>query len=110
MADGRVIVAAPRRPELGDLSQVASAREVRLMDGSEDGVRAIDVRVAGGIHAMVLVDRGMDIGPAWFEGYPLGWQSPTGIVHPAFFRDDVWLRSFHGGLMFTAGLQNVRPP
>lgn len=77
------------------------------MDGSEDGVRAIDIRVAGGIHAMVLVDRGMDIGPAWFAGYPLGWQSPTGIVHPAFFRDDVWLRSFHGGLMFTAGLQNV---
>lgn len=100
-------VAAPRRPELGDISQVASARAIRLEDGSEDGVRAIDVRVAGGIHALVLVDRGLDIGPAWFSGYPLGWQSPTGIVHPAYFRDDVWLRSFHGGLMFTAGFENV---
>ncbi|MEO6207298.1 MAG: DUF4432 family protein, partial [Candidatus Limnocylindrales bacterium] len=104
---GHVIVAAPRRPELGDISQVASARAIRFEDGAEDGVRAIDVRVAGGIHALVLVDRGLDIGPAWFSGYPLGWQSPTGIVHPAYFRDDVWLRSFHGGLMFTAGLQNV---
>lgn len=100
-------VAAPRRPELGDLSQVASARHIRLADGSEDGVRALDVRVAGGIHALVLVDRGLDIGPAWFAGYPLSWVSPTGIVHPAYFRDDVWLRSFYGGLMFTAGLQNV---
>ena len=70
-------------------------------------MRAIDVRVAGGIHALVLVDRGLDIGPAWYGGYPLAWQSPTGIVHPAYFQDDMWLRSFHGGLMFTAGLQNV---
>ncbi len=102
-----VTLGAPRRPELGDTSQVASARAIRLADGSEDGVRAVDVRVAGGIHALVLLDRGLDIGPAWFAGYPLSWQSPTGIVHPAYFGDDVWLRSFHGGLMFTAGLQNV---
>jgi hypothetical protein len=89
------------------LSQIASGRFVRFDDGSEGGVRAVDVRVAGGIHALVLASRGLDIGPAWFAGFPLSWQSPTGIVHPAYFRDDVWLRSFHGGLMFTAGLQNV---
>jgi len=96
-----------RRPELGDLSQMASHRSVRLADGSEDGVRVVDVRVAGGIHAQVIADRGLDLGPAWYAGYPLAWQSPTGIVHPSYYRDDVWLRSFHGGLMFTAGLQNV---
>lgn len=98
---------AHRDPRLGDVSQIASARQVRLVDGSEDGVRAIDVRVAGGIHALVLADRGLDLGPAWIAGHPLAWQSPTGAVHPAYFRDDAWLRSFHGGLMFTAGLQNV---
>jgi len=102
-----VTIVAPRRAELGDLSQIASARLIRLVDGSEDAVRAVDVRVAGGIHALVLLDRGLDIGPAWYGGYPLSWQSPTGIVHPSYYRDDVWLRSFHGGLMFTAGLQNV---
>ncbi|GAC1471002.1 MAG: aldose 1-epimerase family protein [Candidatus Dormibacteraceae bacterium] len=96
-----------QRPHLGDLSQIASGRQIRLGDGPEDGVRAIDVRVAGGIHALVIADRGLDIGPAWYGGYPLAWQSPTGIVHPSYFRDDVWLRSFHGGLLFTAGLQNV---
>lgn len=98
---------AGRHPELGDLGQIASGRLVRLGDGSEDGVRAVDVRVAGGIHALVIADRGLDIGQAWCGGYPLAWQSPTGIVHPSYFRDDAWLRSFHGGLLFTAGLQNV---
>jgi hypothetical protein len=96
-----------RHPELGDIGQIASGRFVRLGDGVEDGVRAIDVRTAGGIHALVIADRGLDIGQAWYAGHPLAWQSPTGIVHPSYFRDDVWLRSFHGGLLFTAGLQNV---
>jgi hypothetical protein len=99
--------AVAQRPHLGDLSQIASGRMIRLGDGPEDGVRAIDVRVAGGIHALVIADRGLDIGPAWYGGYPLAWQSPTGVVHPSYFRDEVWLRSFHGGLLFTAGLQNV---
>ena len=31
---------------------------VRLTDGNEDGVRAIDVRVQGGLRALVLADRG----------------------------------------------------
>jgi hypothetical protein len=106
--DQRVTVRA--RPELGDRSQVASGRFVRLDDGMETGVRAVDVRVAGGLHALVLVDRGLDIGPAWVGGFPVAWQSPTGMVHPAYFRDEVWLRSFHGGLVFTAGLQNVGNP
>ena len=43
-------------------------------------------------------------------GQPLAWQSPTGIVHPAYFREEVWLRSFHGGLLVTCGLQNVGDP
>lgn len=97
------------RTKIGDLSQIASGRFVRLDDGPEVGVRAVDVRVAGGLHALVLIDRGLDIGPAWVGGFPISWQSPTGIVHPAYYNDDVWLRSFYGGLMFTAGLQNVGP-
>lgn len=106
----RLITRVQLDGRVGDLSQVASCRAIRLTDGAEDGVRAIDVRVAGGIHALVLSDRGMDIGPAWYAGEQLAWQSPTGIVHPAHFRDDVWGRSFHGGLLFTAGLQNVGKP
>jgi Domain of unknown function (DUF4432) len=97
------------RRRLGDIGQVASVRPVRLQDGPEDGVRALDVRVAGGLHVLVLTDRGMDLGPAWHLGHPLAWISPTGVVHPAFAERRTWLRSFHGGLLVTAGLQNVGP-
>jgi hypothetical protein len=72
-------------------------------------VRALDVRVAGGLHALVLTDRGMDLGPAWYLGQPLAWVSPTGIVHPSYAAGNGWLGSFHGGLLVTAGLQNVGP-
>jgi hypothetical protein len=97
------------RRRIGDVSQLVSTREVRLQDGNEDGVRAIDVRVAGGLSALVLADRGLDIGPAWVDGHPIAWQSTTGVVGPAHFDESQWLRSFHGGLMVTCGLQNVGP-
>jgi hypothetical protein len=94
---------------VGDLSQLVSAREIRLTDGNEDGVRALDVRVTGGLSTLVLLDRGMDLGPAWAAGHQVSWQSPTGIVSPAYHDETNWLRSFHGGLLATCGLQNVGP-
>jgi hypothetical protein len=98
------------RRRVGDLSQLVSTREVRLADGNENGVRAIDVRVSGGLSALVLVDRGLDLGPAWAAGHQVSWQSTTGIVAPAFFDGMTWLRSFHGGLLVTCGLQNIGGP
>lgn len=97
-------------PRLGDLSQAISTRAIRLGDGAEDGVRAIDVRVSGGLSALVLADRGLDLGPAWVAGCQVSWQSSTGIVHPAQFDEERWLRSFPGGLLTTCGLQNVGEP
>lgn len=98
------------RRRIGDISQLISTREVRLADGSEDGVRAIDVRASGGLSALVLADRGLDLGPVWAGGHQLSWQSTTGVVHPSYFDEGNWLRSFHGGLLVTCGLQNVGPP
>jgi hypothetical protein len=97
------------RRRVGDLSQLVSTREVRLGDGNEDGVRAIDVRVTGGLSSLVLADRGLDLGPTWAAGHQVSWQSPTGIVAPGHFDESNWLRSFHGGLLTTCGLQNVGP-
>lgn len=94
---------------VGDVSQLVSTREVRLTDGNEDGVRAIDVRATGGLSALILADRGLDIGPVWAAGQQVSWQSTTGIVHPAHYDEALWLRSFHGGLLATCGLQNVGP-
>lgn len=98
------------RRRVGDVSQLVSTRSVRLSDGSEDGVRAVDARASGGLSAMILADRGLDLGAVWAAGYQVGWQSTTGAVHPAYFSEPTWLRSFHGGLLTTCGLQNVGLP
>ena len=97
------------RRRVGDRSQLVSTRAVRLSDGSEDGVRAIDVRASGGLSALVLADRGLDLGPVWAAGQQVSWQSTTGVVHPSYTAEEAWLRSFHGGLLVTCGLQNVGP-
>jgi hypothetical protein len=97
------------RSRVGDLSHVISARTIELNDGPSLGTKAVEVRVMGGIDALILIDRGLDIGPAFFQGIPLHWTSSTGITSPSLFQDHDWLRSFHGGLLVTAGLRNVGP-
>ena len=100
---------AELRRHVGDLSQLVSTREIRLSDGNEDGVRAIDARATGGLSALILADRGLDLGPVWAAGQQVSWQSTTGAVHPSHYGEDTWLRSFHGGMLVTCGLQNVGP-
>jgi hypothetical protein len=98
------------RRRVGDVSQLVSTRAARLADGNEDGVRVIDARAAGGISALILADRGLDLGQVWAGGHQVGWQSTTGAVHPSHFHAADWLRSFHGGMLTTCGLQNVGLP
>ncbi|HEU4702943.1 MAG TPA: DUF4432 family protein [Conexibacter sp.] len=95
---------------VGTVDQVAAATPVTLTEGSAAGVRALDVRTIDGLHATVLLDRGMDIAQAWYRGAPLAWVSPTGPAHPAFAAGGDWLSSFHGGLLVTCGTQNVGEP
>jgi hypothetical protein len=98
------------RRRIGDVSQLVSTRAARLADGNEDGVRIIDARAAGGMAATILADRGLDLGAVWAGGHQVAWQSTTGAVHPAYFHEADWLRSFHGGMLTTCGLQNVGLP
>jgi hypothetical protein len=82
---------------------------VELADGVERGLRAADVRTGSGLAYTVLLDRGMDIGPATFGATALAFISPTGFAHPAFYEPEGagWLRTFGGGLMVGCGLTNV---
>jgi hypothetical protein len=98
------------RRRVGDLAQLTSTRAARLADGNEDGVRIVDARAAGGLSAVILADRGLDLGDVWAAGHQVAWRSSTGAVHPAYFDGAHWLRSFHGGLLTTCGLQNVGLP
>ncbi len=97
---------------VGDISQVGGVRLVTLADGTERGVRAAELRTAAGLRFTVYLDRGMDIGPAEYQGIPLAWISPTGPAAPSFYEPQGlgWLRTFHGGLLTTCGLTQVGPP
>jgi hypothetical protein len=94
----------------GRARQVCGVRAARLMDGSEAGVRAVDL-LNERLRVTVYPDRGMDVGPLWYKGLQLTWESPTGAVHPALVdtAGHGWGRGFHGGLAVTCGLENVGP-
>jgi len=97
---------------VGDVSQVAGIRSVELADGRERGVRAAQFRTGGGLDFTVLLDRGLDLDFASYQGVPLSWRSPTGSAHPAYYEPEglAWLRTFFGGLLTTCGLTYAHHP
>ena len=104
------------RPDLlhyvGDLSQVAGVKLGEWSDGTERGLRVADFRSGSGLAFTVLLDRGMDIGPASYKGIPLAWVSPTGFSHPTYYdpQGSNWLRTFGAGLLTGCGLTSVGSP
>ena len=98
--------------KIGRIEQVAGLRLYELEDGSERGVRAVDFDTGSGFCFTVLVDRGLDIGAATWNGRALAWRAPVGEVGPAFYEPHRlgWLRTFHGGLLATCGLTQAGVP
>jgi len=99
------------RRRTGDTSAVAGLRQVVLDNGSERGVRVIEVRTAAGLEFDVLVDRAFDIGNARFRGVPFGWRSGNGYRHPGLHENNdedglSWLRSIDG-LLVSGGLDHT---
>jgi hypothetical protein len=97
---------------VGTIDQLARIRTSVLDDGRGRGIRIADVDNGSGLRFTVLLDRGMDIGDASFNGIPFAYQTPVGLVHPSHFEPDGfrWLRSFGGGLLAGCGLRNVGSP
>lgn len=100
------------KPYVGSIGQLARVRTSVLDDGKGRGIRIADVDNGSGLRFTILLDRGMDIGDASFNGVPFAYQTPAGTVHPACFEPTGfrWLRSFGGGLMVGCGLRNVGNP
>ncbi len=97
---------------VGQLSQVAGVRMMKLQDGPEEGVRIADVRSGSGLRFQISLDRGMDISVAEYKGIALTWRSPHGDVHPSYYDPHGigWSRSFPGGLMTGCGLTHLGAP
>lgn len=96
---------------VGDISQIAGAKEYTLESGKSKGVSAVDIKT-GGLNFTVLPDRGMDIAWADYKGVALSFISKTGVVSPAYYESDGngFLRSFHAGLLTTCGLTYMGAP
>jgi len=97
---------------VGNMSQLARVRTSVLDDGKGRGVRIADIDNGSGLRFCVLLDRGMDIGDASFNGKAFAYITPVGIVNPSFYEPDGlrWLRNFGAGLVNGCGLRNVGSP
>lgn len=95
------------RALLGRDDQIGGARVLHL----ESGVRAVALKSMGGIDALVVLDRAMDIATCSFRGMPFVWHAPGAIEppHPGTLSDDAFERRFFGGLLTTCGLDAFGP-
>jgi hypothetical protein len=81
------------------------------LDGSGAGTRVLLAQPAGGLHARILLDRGLDIGAAWYAGQPVSWTSPSGDRRSGYADGtENWHRGWTGGLVTTCGLMHIGPP
>jgi hypothetical protein len=96
---------------VGSEAQIAGIRLVELADGRTRGMRAAEVWTGSGFRFQILIDRGLDVGPAEDAGRPLAWLHPA-LASPAFQerRGIGWLRTFGGGLVTTCGLTHFGAP
>jgi Domain of unknown function (DUF4432) len=98
----------------GHPRQFASVRRIVLDEGPDKGVTAYAFSTGGGFDFWVLGDRAMDIGPLWWRGTSVAWQSPAGMWHPSLVGSGSdcgrgFERGFSGFLM-TCGLDHTRQP
>lgn len=108
------MISSELRSKVGDLRQFASVRRITLDDGVERGVRALAFSSGGGLDFWVLADRSLDIGPLWWRGTPLAWQSMAGFRSPTLHHPEEeggrgYSRS-SSGFVITCGLDHIRQP
>lgn len=102
---GEELTRAELLDRVGHVAQVADVRLYEFTNGNERGVRAAEFNTGSGFEFTVLLDRGMDIDDARYNGRPISWESPTGPVSPAFYdsRGSELVRQFQGGLLVGCG-------
>jgi len=97
---------------IGDVSQLISIQEGRLIGGRQEGVHVVEINNGAGLEATILPDRCMDFYQVRFKGHNINYLSPCGIASPQYFNDsgDKFLRNFYVGFLTTCGLQNIGAP
>lgn len=96
---------------VGSIQQIAKVRPLTYSEGRAENLRAYEVK-NGTLQFTVLGDKCLDITDASFNGVNVSFLAKPGLMGRNHFdtHGDEALRSIMGGLMFTAGLENICPP
>jgi hypothetical protein len=97
--------------KLGNLSQIASIKEVVLRGGFQEGLTELLVK-NGTLAINIETGRTFDIGDLSFNGVNYAFTTKNGAVSPflAYTNAHGYMTSFSGGFLFTAGLDNIGTP
>ena len=109
---GRAWTRSELLERVGRVEQLAAVEPLIGDDGRERANRVLQVRTGSGLAFQVEAERALDVSSCHFRGIPVGWSSPVGEVHPAYYEPGGlgWLRSFPGGLFVTCGLDQFGAP
>jgi len=94
---------------VGHINQVLGVQRYTLMEGSADGVEALEVATGGGLRFQVLPGRGMDLGWLEYRGVPFAFIGKGGVAHAHLYdpHGAGWLKTFGGGFLVTCGLTHA---
>ena len=93
-------------------AQVGGIETSVLDNGIGRGARIAWFTTGSGLRFKVLLDRGLDIGEAFYNEHSLAWLSNRGFMLPQPLADRGidWLTTWGGGLLTTCGLTHVGGP
>ncbi len=94
---------------VGNHYQLAGTRRYTLQDGYANGTSCVDVKTGTGLEYTVVLDRGLDLSLASYNGVNLTYLTENAESNPKFFNtyDSEWLRTFTAGLLTTCGPNNI---
>lgn len=96
--------------KVSNVHQVGGIEMSILDNGAGRGLRIAWFNTGSGLRFQVILDRGMDIGAAFYNAYSLTWishQGPTFIEPSLKHQNELWLNQFGGGLLTTCGLSHI---
>ena len=95
----------------GNLRQIAGITESCYADGKADGMKSYHVKTGSGLEYTLLPNKCLDIASLTYKGINLSFLAKPGITAPQYgypFENE-FTNYITGGMLFTAGLQNVGP-
>lgn len=88
--------------KISNLSQLAYVRRYTLTDGSEAGLKIVEVH-NGKLRFLLNESKALDMPQLWHEGTNVSFVSKNGLTA----REIPFMQRFEGGMLYTCGLDSV---